>query len=165
MAEKLTIVFADALTAFGPDDRIVFTNEFADSVVVTETINDTIVFTNEFSDSMTIADVVEDTQLAIQAGPRDVILVPSNDEEISIVISHLPGERGPAGPPGSAAGTSQYVLTAVTSRVFTHNLPYPPGVRLIDSANRRVFADVEYLSETQIYVSFPSPFTGRAILF
>ena len=60
------------------------------------------------------------------------------------------------------------LVTNVTSQetiTITHSMIHDyPVVTVLDSANNQIEADVEYISSTQVKVSFTNNFTGRIIL-
>jgi hypothetical protein len=47
---------------------------------------------------------------------------------------------------------------------ITHSLSGKPSVTIVDSAGTIIIGDVQYLSNTQIQVSFTAPFSGSAYL-
>ncbi len=60
-------------------------------------------------------------------------------------------------------------LTPASVWIITHNLSFQPSVVVVDSSRRVFDGDVEYLSDTQIKVSFfmngqPTAFSGEAYL-
>lgn len=73
---------------------------------------------------------------------------------------------GPAGPKGDSALpiVNTYTLTAASNWTQAHTFPYPPNVRLIDASNVDVGAEIHYPDPTHVNLSFPSPFTGTAVL-
>jgi len=69
--------------------------------------------------------------------------------------------------------TGQFVLTnrhthaqASVSSTWTinHTLGGKPSVTVVDSANTVVYGEVQYLSNSQVVVTFSAPFSGFAYL-
>ena len=68
---------------------------------------------------------------------------------------------------------SQRVLTqrhihnqgqASTTWLITHTLGGRPSVTVVDSADAHVFGEVQYLSDSQVQVTFSAAFSGKAYL-
>ena len=73
------------------------------------------------------------------------------------------GPEGPEGPPGSSSGFyrhSQAVAAAIWT--FTHDLPYPPAVTVVDSAGTVLYGDVTYVDDFNIEIEFAWPTAGFA---
>ena len=67
----------------------------------------------------------------------------------------------------STANTRRFVHTqssASTEWVITHTLGGRPSITIVDSAGTVVYGEIQYLSNTQIEVSFSAPFSGYAYL-
>jgi hypothetical protein len=67
----------------------------------------------------------------------------------------------------TSAATQRYTFTqqiAASTWVITHTLGGKPQVTIVDSADTVVIGDVTYNSNSQITVSFTSPFSGYAYL-
>lgn len=69
--------------------------------------------------------------------------------------------------------SSQFVLTkrhvhtqGLVSSVWTinHTLDGKPSVTVVDSANTVVYGEVQYVSNSQVVVTFSAPFSGFAYL-
>lgn len=54
--------------------------------------------------------------------------------------------------------------TASTTWTITHTLGGKPQVTIVDSADTHVFGEVQYLSNTQVAVTFSAAFSGKAYL-
>lgn len=77
-----------------------------------------------------------------------------------------PGPTGPAGPPGPASTTFVYTQAALASTwVITHaSSKIRPSVTVVDSGDNEVLADVQYISSTQIAISFAAATSGKVYL-
>jgi len=53
---------------------------------------------------------------------------------------------------------------ASTTWSITHTLGGKPQVTIVDSADTHVFGEVQYLSNTQLQVTFSAAFSGKAYL-
>lgn len=76
-----------------------------------------------------------------------------------------PGPQGPAGPPGG--GNWAYVhdqMIPANPWTIVHNLNGYPNVSVVDSSNREVEGDIEYLDANNIRATFSSAFGGKAFL-
>lgn len=54
--------------------------------------------------------------------------------------------------------------SASTTWTITHTLGGKPQVTIVDSADTHVFGEVQYLSNTQVAVTFSAAFSGKAYL-
>jgi hypothetical protein len=54
--------------------------------------------------------------------------------------------------------------TPATVWNITHSLQGKPSVTIVDSAGTAVIGEVQYISETQISVTFTAAFSGQALL-
>ena len=54
--------------------------------------------------------------------------------------------------------------TASTTWTINHTLGGKPQVTIVDSADTHVFGEVQYLSNTQVVVTFTAAFSGKAYL-
>jgi hypothetical protein len=77
-----------------------------------------------------------------------------------------PGPTGPAGPAGPASTTFVYTQVALASTwMITHNsTKIRPSVTVVDSGDNEILANVQYISDTQIAVSFSAATSGKAYL-
>ncbi len=60
-----------------------------------------------------------------------------------------------------------FVFTQITPQdtwTITHNLLKFPSVTVVDSANRVVVGEVEYINENSLVVSFSGGFSGKAYI-
>jgi hypothetical protein len=62
------------------------------------------------------------------------------------------------------AGYYHTQLSPSDSWTIHHNLDRYPAVVVLDSSNRQVFGDVQYLSTNTLVVTFNAPFSGNAQL-
>ncbi len=71
------------------------------------------------------------------------------------------------------SATTQTVLTqrhvheqgqASTTWLINHTLGGKPSVTVVDSADTHVFGEVQYLSNSQVQVTFSAAFSGKAYL-
>lgn len=69
---------------------------------------------------------------------------------------------GPAGPSGSSYTHNQAVPAATWT--VTHNLGYNPNVAIVDSSDRLVVGEVQYIDLNTLEVSFTAAFGGSAYL-
>jgi len=80
------------------------------------------------------------------------------------------GPTGPQGPPGAGGGLgsdANYVYTQIvpaTTWSVTHTLNKYPAIEVIDSGGTEITGDVNYVSTTEVTLTFKSPFGGKAIL-
>jgi len=94
----------------------------------------------------------------------DTINVIFPDLDPSFDVEELTGDvqqitlEGPPGPSGGEPDV--YAVTSVSSWTHAHSRDYPPLVRLVDSSNHWVIADVTYPDSSHVSLSFPTPFTG-----
>ena len=73
------------------------------------------------------------------------------------------GPPGPPGPPGG--GTYTYIQsTPSASWAITHNLARFPSVTVVDTTNREVDGDVQYVDNNNVLLTFSAPFSGEAFL-
>lgn len=73
----------------------------------------------------------------------------------------------PASPFYTAGAATRHVHTQASPSdewLVTHSLGGRPSVTVVDSASTTVIGEVSYLSDTQVQVSFTSPFSGYAYL-
>jgi hypothetical protein len=121
-------------------------------------------------------DVVTDGQdqfdILIQAGRNDIIGQP---ERVAI-LSHDAGVQGPQGaqgpqgvqgPAGPAGGDLTYTHvqgSPATTWSITHNLNKYPAVSVVDSTDRVVDGEVQYLSLNTLQLLFTAGFSGKAYL-
>lgn len=73
----------------------------------------------------------------------------------------------PAEPFYVAANTQRFVFTQASPSdtwVINHTLGGRPSVTVVDSASTTVIGEVSYISDSQVEVSFTSPFSGFAYL-
>lgn len=74
-----------------------------------------------------------------------------------------PGPMGPPGPAGISSGFFKYDQPIASAQwVFTHDLPYPPAITVIDSAGSQLFGDVKYIDDQNIQITFGFPVAGYA---
>ena len=67
----------------------------------------------------------------------------------------------------SAGNTRRYEFTqqaAAATWVINHTLGGRPSVTIVDSADTHVFGEVQYISNTQVTVTFSVAFSGKAYL-
>lgn len=57
---------------------------------------------------------------------------------------------------------NQEVASAIWE--ITHSLGGKPSVTIVDSADTHVFGEVQYISNTQVTVTFSAAFSGKAYL-
>jgi len=98
-----------------------------------------------------IVNIHEDT-------PNQVIV---NQDAPNQVVIRLGGGTGALTP------TTRHVHTqaqASTTWTVTHQLGGRPSVTIVDSADTHVFGEVQYLSNSQVMVTFSAAFSGKAYL-
>ena len=79
----------------------------------------------------------------------------------------VPEEQGPAGPPGVAGAGSTIVFpqpTPTSTWTLAHGLGRFPSVTLADTTGDQVSADVKFVDENTIKISFGFPTAGVAYL-
>jgi hypothetical protein len=54
--------------------------------------------------------------------------------------------------------------TSADEWIITHNLNKFPAVTIIDTVDRVVYGEIQYLSANQVKLSFTSNFSGKAYL-
>ena len=91
------------------------------------------------------------------------ISVVENPTSVSVAET---GIQGPPGPPGPVSTNSFTFNQSVANSVWTinHTLPYRPNITLVNSIGQIIFANVDYVSATQITVSHSVPIAGTAYL-
>lgn len=95
-------------------------------------------------------------------GPTERIVTVTERATVLAIASPAQGPAGPPGPPGSAP--TGYPVTAASSWSYTHNLAWMPEVRLVDADGFAADVGVEYPDPHQVYLEFPTPFTGTIYL-
>jgi hypothetical protein len=78
---------------------------------------------------------------------------------------HIANIKGADGAPGTPGG-SQYVhdqTSAASVWNVNHNLGYFPHISIIMDDGTIVVADIDHLSATLANITFPSPYTGKAV--
>lgn len=76
-----------------------------------------------------------------------------------------PGAPGPAGPPGPAGSAYTHIQDSPSSLwLIGHNLGMFPNVTTVDTLDREVEADVQYIDANNLTVAFAAPSTGKAFL-
>jgi hypothetical protein len=73
----------------------------------------------------------------------------------------IQGPPGPPGPPGGAAYTHVQISASAVWFV-QHDLGRRPHVTVVDSADTKVYGDIQYLNDSQLEISFTAPFSGKA---
>lgn len=93
-----------------------------------------------------------------------VRVIEINDGSV-VVEAVVAGPQGPQGPGGGAAASYIHDQSAAaTTWIVNHTLGFYPNVTVVDSAGTVVNGGVEYLSITQIRLTFSAPFSGKAYL-
>lgn len=87
----------------------------------------------------------------------------------AIIEIDIGGRQGPPGPPGPAGDpglVSYQHAEAAASVAWTvvHPLPFRPNVTVVDSAGTVLYADVAYLDDQTIEITFSWPTAGYAYL-
>ena len=75
------------------------------------------------------------------------------------------GQDGQDGQPGTPGGT-QYVhnqTVAMSEWAVNHNLGYYPHITIIMDDGTIVVADIDQVSVNNAVITFPSPYTGKAV--
>ena len=105
----------------------------------------------------------------MNAPPSRVVVVRTAP---TVVVVRSPGPQGPRGVAGVAgvAGASapppqSHDLLAVSSWSLAHTFGYPPEVMLLDEAGSVVETGVDYPDADTVSITFPTPFTGRVLLY
>lgn len=76
-------------------------------------------------------------------------------------LQGIQGEVGPAGPP-SLSFYRHHQTSASDTWLIEHDLFYPPSVTIVDSAGTVLLADVFYIDDFHIQVTFSAPTAGYA---
>lgn len=75
------------------------------------------------------------------------------------------GEQGLPGAPGSAPQAHVHVQdTPLALWTIVHNLGYYPNVAVVDTLQREVVGDVNYIDVNSVEVGFSAAFSGKAYL-
>lgn len=110
--------------------------------------------------------VVSPQQVIVQVNPSPLVeLVPGNVAIVE-VGQGTPGPAGPQGPAG-ASGDATFIWTqAVPAAVWhiVHPLNKRPSVVIVDSSNRVVIGQLDYLSDSAVDATFSGAFAGVAYL-
>jgi hypothetical protein len=88
--------------------------------------------------------------------PNQVIVSPDSPNQVTIVAFS-----------GQFVLTSRHVHTQSTASdtwTINHTLGGKPSVTIVDSADTTVFGEVQYVSNSEVTVSFSAPFSGYAYL-
>lgn len=103
----------------------------------------------------------------------DIVPLPSGVVELIIKtasdlqVIETPAAQGPAGPPGPPGRAQQSIFdfpSAVTPWHILHNLGAQPIVSVRDVNGFEVWAEIQHVDNTQLYVNFSAPFAGSAVL-
>lgn len=109
-----------------------------------------------------------DGKVVIVTEPEPEVRVIDPGSELRVVVVEIgtPGPQGKPGPAGPAGGRNPVTveLTDISSWNYSHDFPYLPDVRLIATDDEEVGVAVKYPTDDSIFIEFPSPFTGRAII-
>lgn len=118
----------------------------------------------------------EDVDVIIAQDDTDieVNIADSEQVDVNIATDGPPGAKGDKGDDGDkgdkgddgATGGNYEHAQGVAAAIWTvnHNLGYNPNITTVDSANREVIGDVEYLTVNTIQVTFSGAFSGKAFV-
>lgn len=70
--------------------------------------------------------------------------------------------RGATGPPGNGSYMHNQTVAASTWNV-AHNLGYFPHVTIIMDDGTEVVADIDHADVNNVVITFPTPYTGKAV--
>jgi hypothetical protein len=123
---------------------------------------------------------MSDIQITVVDDTPDIQLLVTPEAEREVITALTPGATGPAGgtgpqgpqgpegPVGPGGSDQNYIHTqnlADTVWVVNHTLTKAyPSVTVVDSGGTTVIGAIEYISATQLEITFTVPFTGKAIL-
>lgn len=95
-------------------------------------------------------------------GDRAVKVVEVSETSVVLDVSGV----GPQGPAGGGAGGSYTHIQSIPNAIWlvNHTLSFYPNVTVVDSAGTVVEGQIEYLSATQIRLTFNAAFAGNAYL-
>lgn len=94
-------------------------------------------------------------------GPTFVLL-PVSPEDLPISMADaIVGEKGADGN-GATFTWNQSIPATVWT--IPHNLNKYPPVSVVDTLGNRVEADVQYIDNNTVQITFGSPFTGKAYI-
>jgi hypothetical protein len=80
---------------------------------------------------------------------------------IVTVTTGTPGPPGPQGPPGSGgAYFSQNFQTPALSFTVVHNLGIFPAVTFVDSFERPIVGDIQYIDSNSLSITFTAAESG-----
>jgi hypothetical protein len=84
---------------------------------------------------------------------------------VAAVVAPGIGSRGPQGPMGPA-GSSYVHDQSTPAAIWTinHNLNRFPAVSIVDSSNKVVEGDIEYLNSNSVRLTFAGAFSGKAYM-
>ena len=108
----------------------------------------------------TIIAIPHPEQLVVLDDP-DVVLV-VEEEHLEVVVT-TPGPQGPPGPPDEFRYVHNQMVPASVWTI-PHNLDGFPNVTVVDSANREVIGDLEWIDNNTVQASFASAFGGKAFV-
>lgn len=123
-----------------------------------------------------------EAEVVIEAPQVDVVM--ASGEVASVVLVEPPeveilaavnigaqgpqGDQGPQGPQGinGTPGGSYTHIQGVASAVWNinHGLGFFPNVTVVDSTNREVVGDVQYVDANNVTLTFAGAFSGKAYL-
>lgn len=90
-----------------------------------------------------------------QDTPNQVVV--DQDAENRIIVSSVSGS-------GNTRRHVHEQATPASTWTITHTLGGKPSVTVVDSANTVVIGEVTYIGNTQVELSFTTPFSGFAYL-
>ena len=143
---------------------VLVVDEPADAVVTEETVAGDFLLI-ESTPSVTVVSSPQDFLLIDAPAPTPEVL--SSDGVADFIVIQAGGPPGPQGPAGPVAGRYTHdQITPAAEWTVQHNLgTYPTVVLFLDTApDEQVYTDLSYASDDLLYISFPSPESGRAYL-
>jgi hypothetical protein len=105
-----------------------------------------------------VVNIQQDTPNSVTVNQDDQNLVTVQTVVNSVTVATGTIASGP---------TKRYVHSqgiALSTWAITHSLGGRPQITIVDSAGTVVYGEIQYLSNTQIEVSFSAPFSGYAYL-
>jgi hypothetical protein len=107
--------------------------------------------------------IEQPTEVKVVATPTQVKLAAEGPRGIRGLTGPI-GPQGLQGPPGLTDTFVHNQTTPLVTWDIVHNMGLFPSVVVVDSAGTVVLGDIEYISDSELILTFAAPFGGTAYL-